>query len=56
MGKQLRSLIIEDSEDDAELVLQELRQGGYSIIAQRVETPAALKQALLEQTWDVVIL
>ena len=55
MGKQLRSLIIEDSEDDAELVLRELRQGGYSIIAQRVETAAALERALLEQTWDVVI-
>jgi len=55
MGKPLRVLIVEDSEDDALLLIFELRRGDYSPVAKRVETVEALQRALEEQTWDVVI-
>ena len=55
MGKPLRVLIVEDSEDDALLLTFELRRGDYSPIAKRIETVEALQQALEQETWDVVI-
>ena len=55
MGKPLRVLIVEDSEDDAILLLRELKRGGYDPIFERVDTPAAMTDALAGQTWDIVI-
>ncbi|HEY5514129.1 MAG TPA: SpoIIE family protein phosphatase [Geomonas sp.] len=55
MGKPLRVLIVEDSEDDALLLVFELRRGDYSPVSRRVETVETLQQALDEETWDVVI-
>ncbi len=55
MPKILRLLIVEDSADDAELILRELRRGGYTPQAERVDTPDALRRALDGQTWDIVI-
>ncbi len=55
MDKPLRLLIVEDSEDDAILLVRELRRGGYDPTFQRVDTPRAMKAALEEQTWDIVI-
>ena len=51
----LRVLIIEDSEDDATLLLRELKRGGYDVAFERVDTPAAMRSALTNQAWDVVI-
>ena len=50
----LRVLIVEDSEDDAALVLRELAYS-YAVSARRIETVQALRQALQTATWDVVI-
>ena len=36
---RLRVLIVEDSEDDALLLLRELERGGYEPIHERVDTP-----------------
>ena len=55
MGHPLRLLHVEDSEDDALLVLRELRRSGYDVACQRVETAAALKNALAQEPWDVII-
>ena len=55
MGKPLRVLIVEDSEDDALLLVFELRRGDYSPVSQRVETVEALQKALLDEAWDLVI-
>jgi diguanylate cyclase (GGDEF)-like protein len=55
MGTSLRVLIIEDSTDDAELLIRELRTGGYDPAYERVETSAALVTALNKQTWDIVL-
>ena len=52
----MRVLIVEDSEDDALLLLRELRRGSYEPIHERVETPEAMRQALEEGgPWDVVL-
>jgi PAS domain S-box-containing protein len=52
----LRVLIVEDSEDDALLLLRELRRGGYEPIYERVDTPEAMRRALEERgPWEVVL-
>jgi class 3 adenylate cyclase len=51
----LHVLIVEDSEGDADLILAELRRGGYDPIFERVETGAAMNAALGRKTWDVVL-
>lgn len=55
MGKPLRVLIVEDSEDDAALLLRELKQGGYDPLYERVDTAAAMIAALERQPWQIVI-
>jgi len=55
MSTPLRVLIVEDSEDDAVLMLHELRRGGYDPTSERVETPEAMNTALDGQTWDIVL-
>ena len=56
MSKLLRVLIIEDSEDDAELLAIALECGGYQISYQRVDTQADMQAALSEpQPWDIVL-
>ena len=51
----LRLLIIEDLEDDALLLLREVRRGGYDVTHERVDSPAALTAALERPPWDLVI-
>jgi signal transduction histidine kinase len=53
--KPLRVLHIEDSEDDSELVLRELRRGGFDPSCERVDTQAGFKDALRTKDWDVII-
>jgi diguanylate cyclase (GGDEF)-like protein/PAS domain S-box-containing protein len=55
MDRPFRVLIIEDSEDDALLLLRELRQGGFDLISERVDTPEAMNAALDRQTWDLIL-
>jgi diguanylate cyclase (GGDEF)-like protein len=56
MSKLLRVLIIEDSEDDAELLAIALEGGGYQVIHQRVDTRVDMETALSNsQPWDIVI-
>ncbi len=54
-SKSLRVLLIEDNEDDALLVLRELKKGGFDPVYERVETAAAMKKALKEEQWDIVL-
>ena len=53
--RQLRVLMIEDSEEDALLLLRELRRGGYEPEFERVETAETMRPALLEKQWDILI-
>jgi len=55
MDKPLRVLIVEDSEDDALLVIRELKRGGYETTFERVETAEAMTAALEKQAWDIII-
>ncbi len=55
MNNSLRVLNIEDSEDDALLVLRELRRGGFDVVLERVETAEELRSALSGLAWDVII-
>jgi len=55
MGTPLRVLMIEDSEDDAALLLRELRRGSYDVVSERVDLPDTLKSALDTKPWDLVI-
>jgi len=54
MKKPLRALIIEDSEFDAVLLVNQLRLGQYLVTWQRVDTAEAMTQALAGQPWDIV--
>ena len=54
-SESLRILIVEDSEDDAELLMYELRQGGYVPVYRRVETATEMRSALAEEPWDLVV-
>lgn len=50
---ELRALIIEDSEDDAELLIHQLQRGGYRLLVRRVDTREDMLEALQEQSWDI---
>ncbi|MDA8084677.1 MAG: GAF domain-containing protein [Nitrospiraceae bacterium] len=54
-SRPLRVLIVEDSEDDALLLLRELRRGGYDPVYERVDAAGAMKAAFLHGQWDIVI-
>jgi PAS domain S-box-containing protein len=51
----LRALLVEDSEIDAELLLRELRRGGFNVVSRRVQTARALEEALRDAEWDIVL-
>jgi DNA-binding NtrC family response regulator len=55
MGTPLSVLIVEESDEDTELVIRELRGGGYDVTFQRVDTPQAMSATLENRAWDVVI-
>jgi PAS domain S-box-containing protein len=55
MSIPLRVLLIEDSDDDAALVVRTLRRGGYDLTYTRVETAEAMRDALAHQAWDLVV-
>ncbi len=53
-GTPLRLLVVEDSEDDALLVLRVLRRGGFDPVHLRVDTAEAMRAALAGGNWDAV--
>src|SRR6266498_4485193 len=55
MSTHLRILLIEDSEDDASLLLREIQHAGYKVNFERVETAEAMRTALAGQTWDIIL-
>src|SRR4051794_5336521 len=55
MRQLLRILIVEDSELDAMLLIRELRRAGYESEHQRVDTIAAMAEAIRTRVWDIVI-
>ncbi len=53
--RTIRVLLVEDSEDDAELVLIALRRAGYEVQRSRVESGAEMDKAIEDGEWDAVI-
>lgn len=51
----LRLILVEDSEDDARLIVRTLRQGGFDVTSERVETAETLQSLLNDRQWDLVI-
>jgi two-component system, cell cycle sensor histidine kinase and response regulator CckA len=54
MKSELRLLMIEDSDEDAELIRMELERAGYRIHWKRVQTEPDLVSAL-DEPWDLII-
>jgi diguanylate cyclase (GGDEF)-like protein len=52
---RLRLLLIEDSAEDAAAVVSALASDGYDVEDARVDTPAALADALDRQRWDLAV-
>jgi signal transduction histidine kinase/CheY-like chemotaxis protein len=55
MKKILQILIVEDSEDDALLMLFQIKKGGYEIEYTLVDTAEKMKTALKEKSWDIIL-
>ena len=55
MSVPVRILFVEDSRDDVDLVLHELRRSGFTPDHWVVETAEAMRQALAEGRWDLII-
>jgi len=53
--KSLRALIVEKSDDDTLLLVRTLKKGGYNPVYERVKTSAAMKKALDEKPWDIIL-
>ena len=47
--------MVEDSEDDAELVLRHLQRAGYEVTFARVDSAQAMTAALKSHEWDLII-
>lgn len=55
MGSPLKVLLVEDSQDDAELLRHALVRAGYSPAFERVQSAEQMAEALTSQPWDLVI-
>jgi signal transduction histidine kinase len=55
VNASVRLLLVEDNEDDAELILNELRRRGHHPDAVRVESLGALRKAFETGRWDCVL-
>jgi DNA-binding NtrC family response regulator len=55
MGRPLSVLLIEDSEDDAMLIVHELEHGGYEVDYERMDSTDSVRKALARREWDVIL-
>ena len=55
MGKLLQVLIVGDSQEDALLLVRELRRSGYAPTYERVDSAESMAVALDERPWDIVV-
>jgi len=54
-NKPIRVLIVEDSDDDVLLLVRQLKKDGYRPIYDQVYTAEAMRKALENQIWDVIL-
>ncbi|TVQ63352.1 MAG: response regulator [Spirulina sp. DLM2.Bin59] len=55
MAELLHLLLIEDSDDDAQLLLRIMRRAGFDLVWERVQTAQAFEEALSHQPWEVIV-
>ncbi len=55
MSHPLRVLLVEDTEDDAALVLRALQRGGYDVTFERVQSAESMSAALERERWDAIV-
>ena len=55
MPTPFRVLITDDSEKDARLIARALRKRWSALVFERVDSEAAMREALREQAWDCVL-
>src|SRR5687767_13437081 len=55
MKPNLRVLIVEDSEFDAQMMVGLLRKAGYEVAYERIESGEAMEAALQKTPWDVIL-
>ncbi len=54
-NKHIRVLVVEDSQNDADLAIRELKRGGFEPKWIRVESASGMEEALSSEKWDIVI-
>lgn len=55
MAETIRALIVEDSEDDANLLVYELEKGNLRLTHERVDDIKGLETALKNAEWDIIL-
>lgn len=55
MNAPLRLLLVEDSADDADVIVRHLQRGGYQVAFERVDSRDGLSRAIEQRGWDLVI-
>ncbi|MCP5104586.1 MAG: response regulator, partial [bacterium] len=55
MADPLNVLVIEDSEDDALLMVRRIRRAGYAVSCTRVDTADSLRETMKRKEWDIVL-
>lgn len=55
MAERLEALLIEDSEDDATLIVHELEHGGFEVLFERIDTSDEIENALSKKEWDIIL-
>jgi signal transduction histidine kinase len=54
-GRNLRVLLVEDSQADAVLLARALDRGGFKALWDRVDTAEAMERCLSKQPWDLIL-
>jgi two-component system, NarL family, sensor histidine kinase UhpB len=55
MSREIKVLLVEDSEDDALLIERNIRSGGLTPSVERVDTRKTMIEALGRKQWDIII-
>lgn len=55
MDQPIRLLIIDDSLDDALLLVRQLKKGGYNLTYEQVDTAETMNEAIDNKEWDAII-
>ncbi|MEX1014900.1 MAG: histidine kinase dimerization/phospho-acceptor domain-containing protein, partial [Candidatus Paceibacterota bacterium] len=55
MSNKLKALIIEDTEDDLQLLLMHLRNGGYEVEYKCIQTEDDYREALEKSNWEIIL-